>query len=284
MDGPADPNNGLERPTVNETPSAVSTAGGHEEGEGGSPYLTLDGFTGPLDHLLTLARAQTIDLAEISLTALLDQLATALREAPATIPLEQKGDWVVMAVWLVQLRARLLLPADMPGRPAATAEADQLRVRLVALAAMQALAGWLARRPQLGRDVFARGRPEGFGGSLEAGAVIDVVEFLWASLALFDDEVPPVTTTAYQPAPLALHSVAEARARIRRRLSAQPDGVPLDQLLPDASPDAGDASRRALHRRAGWATTFVAGLELARQGTLVMAQGDDFEPIHLALA
>jgi segregation and condensation protein A len=70
------------------------------------------GFAGPLDHLLALARAQTIDLAAISLTALLDQLAEALRQAPASVPLGQKGDWVVMAAWLVQLRARLLLPAD----------------------------------------------------------------------------------------------------------------------------------------------------------------------------
>ena len=75
-----------------------------------------------------------------------------------------------MAAWLVQLRARLLLPADAPARQDAAAQADQLRERLVALQAMQALAGWLARRPQLGRDVFARGRPEVFGVVGRAGA------------------------------------------------------------------------------------------------------------------
>jgi segregation and condensation protein A len=90
-------------------------------------------------------------------------LTTALRQAPATFPLGQKADWVVMAAWLVQLRTRLLLPADAPGQHEAAAEADQLRGRLVALEAMQALAGWLERRPQPGHDVFARGRPELFG-------------------------------------------------------------------------------------------------------------------------
>jgi segregation and condensation protein A len=248
-------------------------------------YLTLAGFAGPLDQLLTLARAQTIDLAGISLTALVEQLMAALRQAPAAVPLGQKADWVVMAAWLVQLRARLLLPADAPGQKEATAEADPLRTRLAALAEMQAFAAWLERRPQLGHDVFARGRPEIFGHTVEAGQAIDVIEFLWASPALFDDDPSePDTATVYRPVSLALHTVAAARERILRRLSEAPDGVPLAALLPDEAPDAGAASRRALRRRAGWATTFVVGLELARQGTVAMGQGGDFEPIHLAPA
>ena len=169
---------------------ALPVAGqdGSGGGEGGSPFLTLDGFAGPLDHLLTLARAQQIDLSAISLTALVDQLVAALRQAPAKMPLGQKGDWVVMAAWLVQLRARLLLPADAPAQQEAAAEADLFRGRLVALEDMQALAGWLERRPQLGHDVFGRGQPELFGVSVEAGQAVDVVEFLWASLVLFDDD------------------------------------------------------------------------------------------------
>jgi hypothetical protein len=114
-------------------------------GEGGSPSLTLDGFAGPLDHLLSLARAQTIDLAGIALGALLDQLAAALRQAPAATSLGQKGDWVVMAAWLVQLRSRLLLPADAPARQDATAQAGQLRDRLVGLQDTQVLALWRTR-------------------------------------------------------------------------------------------------------------------------------------------
>jgi segregation and condensation protein A len=124
------------------------------------------------------ARAQKIEIGKISLDALVDQLATALQQAPAETPLGQKGDWVVMAAWLVQLRARLLLPADAPAQQDAAAEVDRLRGRLVALEEMQALAGWLDRRPQLGHDVFARGRPEVFGVSVEAGSAIDVVAFL----------------------------------------------------------------------------------------------------------
>ena len=106
--------------------------------------LVLDGFDGPLALLLTLARAHQIDLAQLSLTALLAQLATALRHAPAAMPLGQKGDWVVMAAWLLQLRSHLLLPADVPAQQDAAAAADQLRGRLVDLQA-DAGAGCLAR-------------------------------------------------------------------------------------------------------------------------------------------
>jgi segregation and condensation protein A len=245
------------------------------------------GFAGPLDHLLALTRAQTIDLAAISLTALLDQLAEALRQAPASVPLGQKGDWVVMAAWLVQLRARLLLPADPLTQQDAAAEAGQFRDRLVALQQTQALAGWLERRPQLGHDVFARGLPEVFGVSVEAGPAIDVIEFLWPSLALFDDDAaPPDTTLLYRPPPRPdLHTVAEARERILRQLAETPEGGPLVRFLPEMpeTETVGAQSLPALRRRSAWSSTFVAGLELAKQGEVALGQAADFQDIHVIL-
>jgi hypothetical protein len=144
--------------------------------------------------------------------------------------------------------------------------------------AMQALAGWQEQRPQLGHDVFARGRPELFGVSAEAGPAIDMIEFLWASLALFDDEEPPDTAMVHRPAPLRLHIVAQARDRILQRLKDAPGGTALPQLLPDEALDDGMAPDRALQRRSGWLATFVAGLELAKQGDVVMAQEGELRP------
>jgi segregation and condensation protein A len=250
-------------------------------GAGGTPSLRLDGFSGPLDHLLALVRAHTIDLSRLSLGALVDQLSMALRQAPAGLPLGQKADWVVMAAWLVQLRARLLLPADAPTQPEATAEAEQLRARLVALADIQALTGWLQRRPQLGHDVFARGRPEVLGVSVDTGQAIDVIEFLWASLARFDDDpAAPDTATLYRPARLDLCTVAEARHRIMRRLAESPAGATLGQCLPE--PTAAAETQPGLRRRSAWASTLVAGLELARQGDVALGQAAAYDPIHLS--
>jgi segregation and condensation protein A len=284
MDATADPQAGGDRPTANATASNAPETEEQEREQETSPLLALDGFSGPLDHLLMLARAQTIDLAGISLTTLTDQLAAALCQAPMVTSLGQKAGWVVMAAWLVQLRSRLLLPVDAPAQQQAAAEADQLRSRLGTLQTTQALAGWLEQRPQLGRDVFVRGQPEIFGHSTEVGQAIDVIEFLWASLALFDDEAPADRAMTYQPAPLRLHTVAQARERILRRLKEQPDGITLDQLLPDEPPDGGEPARRARLRRSGWAATLVASLELAKQGEVVLGQGDDFKPIHVAPA
>ena len=265
--------------------AAAEDRSGPGAGEGGSPFLTLDGFAGPLDHLLTLARAEKIAIGAISLASLVDQFASALQRAARTVPLGQQAGWVVMAAWLVQLRTRLLLPAEASAAQAAQGEADELRSRLVALDEIQALAGWLARRPQRGHDVFGRGQPEMFGVSVEAGPALDVVEFLWASLALFDDADPRVEIApVYQARPFAPYPVAAARARILQLLADAPAGAPLARFLPDAAASAEPAGGATLRLRSAWASTFIAGLELARQGDVVLGQAGDFEAIHVAPA
>jgi segregation and condensation protein A len=192
---------------------------------------------------------------------------------------------VVMAAWLVQLRARLLLPADAPAQQDAAAAADVFRGRLVALEEIQVLAGWLERRPQLGHDVFGRGQPEIFGVSVAAGQAVDVVEFLWASLALFDDDTAPAeTATVYQARPFELYQVAEARERILRRLAEAPEGALLERFLPDPAGISESEAREKLRLRSAWSSTFIAGLELAKQGEVVLGQGEDFEAIHVAPA
>jgi segregation and condensation protein A len=250
-------------------------------GEGGSPSVLLNGFSGTLDHLLTLARGQKIDLFDISLTALVEQLVTAVHQAPVTMPLGQKGDWVVMAAWLVQLRSQLLLPADASAQPSAVAEAGQLRDRLAGLQDARALARWLGRRPQLGHEVFARGRPEVFGVSVAAESAIDVIESLWASLALFEDgaaEADPAPVCRSHP--LGFYAVAE---RILQRLAEAPEGAPLERLLPDSPAHAERGARETLRRRSAWASTLTAGLELAKQGNVVLAQDAGFCSVHVSL-
>src|ERR1700739_1559460 len=101
-------------------------------GEGGtSPHLDLAGFAGPLAQLLALARAQEIDLREISVAALVDQLATPRAASGHTTPLAHQGEWVVMAAWLVWLRSRLLLPPESPAQQEAAAEAGRFREKLL---------------------------------------------------------------------------------------------------------------------------------------------------------
>ena len=277
---PGDPTSSVRAP---EDP----TAGG----ERGTPLLTLTGFHGPLDHLLALARAEKIDLSGLSLTALLDQLTAALRKAPASVPLGQKGDWVVMAAWLIQLRTRLLLPVDPVAQHDATEQADAFRDRLLALQEIQALARWLERQPQLGHDMFACGHPpsraqspEVFGLSVDAAPALDVIEFLWASLALFEEGAEPLdTASVYRPALRPeLHTVADARKRILRQLAELPEGGPLEQFLPQPPEAAGGGLGQALRQRSAWSSTFVASLELTRQGEAALWQEEAFAAIYVS--
>jgi segregation and condensation protein A len=175
--------------------------------------------------------------------------------------------------------ALLLLPEGAVARRVAGDEADLFRKRLSGLAEIQALAAWLDRRPHLGHDVFTRGQPpEGFGPLIETGPEIDVIEFLWASMALFDDGTPgPDTSEVYRPRRLELYSIAAARARILKR----PDGLPMELLLPQDAGAAGVPAEPA-RRRAAWTSTFIAGLELAKQGDVAMAQEGALTAIHVS--
>ena len=265
----------------------VAPASTDRDGEAFSPLLELGGFNGRLERLLILARAQQIDLAAISLPGLVSQLTIALQDASGRTPLGLQGDWVVMAAWLVLLRSRLLLPADAATQDAAGEEAAQLRRGLVKLGEVQAASRWLEARQQLGRDVFPRGQPELIG--IEARFLatptahqVDVIEFLWASLALFDDDIlGPDTAAIYRTVWLDLHAIADARDRILRRIEDHRSPCPLDQLLPELpEPDA--APQSVLRDRSRWTSTFVASLELAKQGDVRLDQDGSFGPIHVS--
>lgn len=252
-------------------------------GEGATPSIVLDGFSGPLELLLSLARTQQIDLAQLSVADLVDQLATALQQAGPS--LGEKGNWLVMACWLLLLRSRLLLAADAPAQQEAEETGDGLRARLLDLQAARTLANWLERRPQLGRDVFARGQPELLGTSVGLQHQIDVIEFLWASMGLFADGADDAETTAvYRPPRLDLWTALDARARILQLLAQAPDDAPLDRFLPDFPTQAGieTPAPLPLQRRAAVASTLIAGLELARDGVVALHQPASFATITLS--
>jgi segregation and condensation protein A len=264
-------------------------AGDGQAGEG-TPQLTLAGFNGSLEALLAQARAHRIDLATLRLEEFVNQFADRLQQANGPTPLSRKADWLVMASWILLLRSNLLLPKDAPTQRAALAQAGALRDRLVALQEIQAVAAWLERRPQLGRDVFARGQPDHSRAPVmaqprAAQPDLDVVAFLWACLDQFDDPAGAVERRpVYRPIVFALHSVANARTRILRRLAEVTDGETLDKFLPEAEA-AGDGQSKSqtnLRRCSAWTSTFLASLELAKQGDVALGQQALFSPIHVS--
>ena len=240
-----------------------------------APVLSVDGITGPLDWLLDMARAKKIDLARLSLAALIGPFAAALSVAladRAAPRIDHWAGWTVLAASLTELWSRLVLPADPMAARAAEAEAEALRRRLLARVRMRDAADWLARRPELGRDVFARGMPAVRGS--DRGS--DVTDLLRACLVAL--HVPEAQAAAYRPRPPPLWRVSDALPHLRRRLAALPDATPLAALLPRLD---GTDPGRPLRCRAAVASTLVAGLELARDGALTLAQDVAWAPIRV---
>jgi segregation and condensation protein A len=235
-------------------------------------HLSLDGFDGPLDLLLDLARAQKIDIGRISILALVDQYLAVIQGA-ASIRLELAADWLVMAAWLTWLKSRLLLPAETQEAEEAGQSADLLAARLAELAAMRAGAAWLAARPVLGQDVFARGAPEDLSAIDRSGVRADLPLLLRAYV---DAVRRGISRVAYQPKQLSFWTVQDAIARLSATLGGLPGWSTLEAFLPPAL--SGQAHRAAV------ASTLVASLEMARGGRLRLRQDAAFSPILLSPA
>jgi len=243
--------------------------------------LAIDGFAGPLDWLLDMVRAQKIDLARLSIAALIEAFVSAMTAALAPqlagdaagrdpTParriephrIEHWAAWTVMAASLTELWSRLLLPREAPAAQAAVDAAEALRRHLLERARMQAAAAWLDCQPQLGRDSFARGHPD----ALIAHRGSDLTDLLRACLvALHVPQDQLAQAAATRP---RLWPPSEAMRLLRARLAAGPDGQPLERFLPALPP----GPHAALRRRAALASTLVAGLELARADVLTLEQ------------
>jgi segregation and condensation protein A len=233
--------------------------------------LHLDGFDGPLDLLLELARAQKVDLSRISILALVEQYL-AILDGARRVRLELAADWLVMAAWLTWLKSRLLLPDDGEGAEEGEQAAEVLAAKLLALQTIRAAAAWLGARPQLGQDVFARGEPEKLTDYDRSGLAADVAGLMRAYLAALRRGGG---RASYRPRAAPLWSVQDALGRLAAMLGHVPDWTVLERFLPEPSADP-------LAQRAALASTLLAGLELARDGTLRLRQEQAFGPILLA--
>jgi len=240
------------------------------------PTMTvrIDGYEGPLDLLLDLARAQKVDLAKLSIVALVDQYLLVIADAQA-LRLELAADWLVMAAWLAWLKSRLLVPDPDADEAALSPEAlaGQLAERLAELERMRVATGWLNRQPQLGQEVWARGAPESFTVEYRTGLSAD----LPALLAAYGGVLRRLAAQRpYRPKPRRLWTVQDAVQRLGVLLGTMPSWAMLSRFLPEGLSDP-------VERRAATASTLIASLELARDGRLDLRQDRAFGPVMLKL-
>ena len=237
----------------------------------GEPALVVDveGFEGPLDLLLTLARQQKVDLAKISILALADQYL-AFIEAARKLRLELAADYLVMAAWLAYLKSRLLLP-EQPAPDGLSAEemANALAQRLRRLEAIRQVAEQLLNRPQLGRDVFQRGQPEPIAEITRPQWTATLYDLLSAYAARRQTQARIVRMPKR-----TVWSLAEAREAIERLIGRSFDWSPLDQYLIEYLVEPSQ-------RPTVLASSFAATLELVREGRLEVNQHAPFAPLYV---
>jgi len=231
-------------------------------------YIELEGWEGPLDLLLDLARRQKVDLKSISILALVDQYIAYIERAEA-LKLEIAADYLVMAAWLAYLKSALLLPKEEQEDPSPEELALKLQLRIARLGAMREAGARLMARDRLGRDVFARGAPEGL-------KVLrnNVWQCNWYQLVHAYGQVklrtePVVHLVANRP----VMTLESAISRVSAMLGVSLDWMELRSFLP------GDAEPRL--KKSALASSFVAALELAKQGKAEIRQDEIFGPLHL---
>jgi segregation and condensation protein A len=233
--------------------------------------LNLDGWEGPLDLLLNLARAQKVDLAQISILELVDQYIFYVGEARA-LKLELAADYLVMAAWLAYLKSCLLLPKDPEADPSPEEVAWRLQMRLQRLDAMREAGARLMGRDRLGRDVFARGAPEGL--RLVRKSSWQATPFdLFAAYGMVKARTQPPMHVVHARSVMTLE---EAIERVGRMIGMAIEWTALEEFLPPTDDPQ--------LRRSALASSFVAALELARKGRLDLDQDGPFAPLRLRAA
>ena len=234
----------------------------------GGLMIDVEGFEGPLDLLLGLARTQKVDLKKISILALADQYL-AFIAAARQMRLELAADYLVMAAWLAYLKSRLILP-EPEGDEEPTGEelAARLAFQLQRLEAIRAVATRLMARDRLGRDIFSRGMPEGI-------RILRTTKYeasLYELLKAYADQRVRQSVTSIRIARAPVYRIEEARARLEAVLGQVTDWSRLESFLPPEL-RAGALTRSAV------ASTFVAALELCREGAIDLRQLAPFAPI-----
>lgn len=249
-----------------------------EDGDHPAPgeafVVDLDGFEGPLDLLLALARTQKVDLARISINTLVSQYLAYIREAQK-LRLELAADYLVMAAWLAFLKSRLLLPRDDAADDGPSGEelAARLAFRLMRLEAMRNAAAQLLTRKRLDRDIFARGMPEGVRTIRTREHSAEIYDLL---KAYAEQRTRTTVRRAHVVKRRTVWSIKDARQRLETLVGRSASGswVQLDffleQFLP--SPELG---------RTALASSFGATLEMAREGHIEIRQAGPFAPIYL---
>jgi segregation and condensation protein A len=230
--------------------------------------IDIEGWEGPLDLLLALARNQKVDLRQISILDLVEQYLTYVNQA-RELRLELAADYLVMAAWLAYLKSALLLPRNPEETPSPEELALRLQLRLERLNAMREAGARLVARDRLGRDVFLRGTPEGLRVLRKATYEAEIYDLIAAYGRISARTRPVMHVVAVRD----VMTLEEAIDRVSALIGARIEWSTIETFLPDGA--------SGTYRKSALASSFVAALELARQGRVELRQKSAFALLYL---
>jgi len=230
--------------------------------------IDIEGWEGPLDLLLALARNQKVDLRQISILELVEQYLAFVNEA-RELRLELAADYLVMAAWLAYLKSALLLPRNPEETPSPEELALRLQLRLERLNAMREAGARLVARDRLGRDVFLRGTPEGLRVVRKGRYEAEIYDLIAAYGRISARTRPVMHVVAVRD----VMTLEEAIDRVSALIGARIEWSTIETFLPEGA--------SGTYRKSALASSFVAALELARQGRLELKQKSAFAPLYL---
>lgn len=251
-----------------------------QDGDVDALLINIDGYEGPIDVLLDMARTQKVDLREISILQLVRQYLAFIERAKE-LRLELAAEYLVMAAWLAYLKSRLLLPQEKTAGAEVSGEqmAEALQFQLRRLEAMRDVGKTLMARPQLGVNIFARGMPDGLHTKFQTQWEVSLYDLLKA----YGDITRRKEYETYEMPTFNIMTMEDAANNLAKMLGNLPRSGPhsvwttLQSFIPEGITDP-------LLVRSTVASTFTAGLEMAKQGKLEIRQDGAFKPIYLRTA
>ncbi len=248
-----------------------------EEQQADMLLLNIDGYEGPIDVLLDLARNQKVDLMKISILQLARQYLIFIDRAKEH-RLDLAAEYLVMAAWLAFLKSRLLLPRDdlLDEEVSAEEMAEALQFQLRRLEAIRNAADRLLARPQLGQNVFARTEKEELPISTSVTYDVSLIDILTS----YGDIKRREASKNYDLPVYHLMSMDNALQRMTQMLGRLPKSgmksvwATLESFIPSGI-------KNKLYGRSAMTSTLTAGLELAKQGRLEIRQEGLYKPIYI---
>ncbi|MEK9741659.1 MAG: ScpA family protein [Pelagibacteraceae bacterium] len=231
--------------------------------------LQVDNYEGPLDLLLDLAKAQKVDLMQISIVQLADQYINYISELKNN--LELAADFLVMAAWLAYLKSRLLLPEDFDDDFSAIKMAEKLKLQLRKLESIRLLSDQLMSRPKLGYEVFMRAMREGIKPINKSEYYVSLYELIKS----YADYKRKENFSSINIKKLPVYTMEEAIKMITKMFDRIKDWCDIQTIVPK------NFLKSKKLKKSGLSGTFAASLELVREGKLLIKQEQVFEDIFI---